>query len=341
MIKRLSFLIAFAIVAAVPVAQAQNCRDPWITAALKRVGRGSGDSGDNGLCNAHRYADAHWSSQNELNTLVEKSFNCPEPWLGEIYFQMGYGIPTGDQCNIAHYNGGHWNGYDDLKRAVSAYVNAPKPKPVQMVSFGMTDIVNNDGGVCIDAEGGARDGARLIAYACNGQPNQMVTIDNRLRFGSLCAQADSRNEGSEIHLHSCSGNDSLQGFAWWRNNESGSCTAQNPCIGHNSGRVLAAAGSYFPGNRPLCLWSYHGISNQHWKTGHHASLQAGSVVLFPSWVTQVRVDGKPGVSTVSNGLITVDGAGVIAQGGGNVIAQGGGNVIAQGGGNVIASGAGN
>src|SRR5688572_31023541 len=79
-------------------------------------------------------------------------------------------------------------------------------------------IVSKQGGKCLNAEGGARDGARLIAYNCSGAANEDFRFErDRLVLGStgLCAQADSRNQGSEVHLRKCdfSGNGTpLQNF---------------------------------------------------------------------------------------------------------------------------------
>lgn len=335
--KKCAFFLALALVAAAPIAEAQSCKDPWVTAALRSLGRGYGDSGNNGLCNINRYHAGHWNSQSELNTLVRHSFDCSDPWIGEIYFEMGYGTPSGMDCNASNYNHGQWSSYDDLKRYVSAYKNTPRQpvRQAQMVSFGASDIVNNDGGFCISAAGD-----HLVMRRCDGSPNQQVTVDGHLRIGGMCAQPDGDTPGKEIHLKPCS-NDRLQNFAWWTHGEgSGQCTSTRPCIGHVTGNVLAAAGTYI-GERPLCLWNQPSKSDAHWKTGSHAVLQPGSFVVFPSWVREIRVDGKPGVSYVSNGLISQDQAGVISHDGGTVIASGAGNVIAAGAGNVIASGAGN
>lgn len=337
--KRFVFLLALG-VAVVPLAQAQNCKDPWVTAALRSVGRGYGDSGNSGLCNINRYHAGHWNSQNELNTLVRHSFDCPDPWLGEIYFEMGYGHPSADQCNTSHYNHGQWSSYEDLRRYVSAYINTPQPQPQprpqpRMVQFSGSDIVNNDGGFCISAAGD-----HLVMRRCDGSPNQQVTVDGHLRINGMCAQPDSPDMGKEIHLKPCSNSD-IQNFAWWTHGEgNGQCTSARPCIGHRSGYVLAAAGSYI-GERPLCLWNQPWRSDAHWKMGSHASVPTGVPVVFPSWVREVRVDGRPGVSLVSNGIISQDAASVISHDGGTVVSNDGGSVIASGGGNVIASGAGN
>lgn len=173
-------------------------------------------------------------------------------------------------------------------------------------------VVNHDGGWCIDAEGGRiAPGTKLIAYPCNGNANQQVTLDGaKLKIGGLCAESVTRDKGSEVKLQNCS-NDLRQNFAWHGNK-----------IGHNTGYVLAAAGSYFPGNRPLCLWSDDGRSDQTWTNGRFFSGYKPNQPL-PSGTRVVWGSGVMGS------------AGVVASGGGNVVAAGGGNVVAAGGGNIV------
>jgi Ricin-type beta-trefoil lectin domain. len=228
--------------------------------------------------------------------------------------------------------------------AAAAQKNAPKPapapvpapKPPQVATLGAGRIVNKDGGLCIDAEGGAGLGARVIAYACSGNANQQITIDGRIRIGGYCAQADTRNKGSEIHLKACdSKNDSLQGFGWWVSNEGrGACTSTSPCIGHNTGNVLAAASSFF-GNRPLCLWVEYSRSDAHWKNGQMVSFQPGQPVVFQPSVTELRVAGKAGVSTVKHGMITSDGLGLLGHDGGGIVGNNGNGVVGTAGGSIV------
>ena len=188
------------------------------------------------------------------------------------------------------------------------------------IASGQGRIVNNDGGVCIDAEGGVRAGARLIAFSCHGGGNQNVKMTGgRLKIGSLCATADSRNQGSEIRLQSCASGESSdlgqrQNFAWW----------DGGYIGHNTGYVLAAAGRHWGTNRPLCLWAKEGRSDQKWRAG--TFMQFTEQTTFNSATRVVYVPGQQGSYAVSGGRIVAAGAGnIVAAGGGNIVAAGAGN----------------
>lgn len=334
----LATLCASMLLMAAATVQAQSCRDPWVTAALRAIGKGGpADTGNSGLCNIDRYHAGHWNNHGELNDLVKQSFLCSDPWIGEIYAEasMGYSRPNGSgawgDCNPQNYGGGHWSSYDDLKNKVYAYKHpapAPTPAPRQVAALGSPVVVNNDGGWCINAAGD-----HLVMRPCTGGASQMVTIDNRIRINGLCAQADSRNEGAEIHLRPCSGNDALQNFSWWSGGR----------IGHNTGYVLAAAGHYFGFDRPLCLWKDEGRTDQHWRKGNMVYYKPGE--LFPSSVQRVYAPGRNGfagvVASGGGNLISSDGAGVVASGGGNLLSSDGAGIVASGGGNLVASGGGN
>ena len=188
------------------------------------------------------------------------------------------------------------------------------------VASAQTRIVNNDGGVCIDAEGGLRPGARLIAFSCHGGDNQNAKIvGGRLKIGNLCATADSRNQGAEIRLQNCvSGEGSdlgqRQNFAWWTGGH----------IGHNTGYVLAASGRHWGTNRPLCLWSKESRSDQKWRTGTFMQISAST--RFNEATKVVYVPGQQGSYRVSGGqLIGADGGTLVAAGAGNIVAAGAGN----------------
>lgn len=186
-------------------------------------------------------------------------------------------------------------------------------------------LVNNDGGVCVDAEGSLRPGARLIAYTCHGGTNQQVKLDRgRLVVGNqYCATARSRDKGAEIYLAGCdfsANGNALQNFGRWNGGK----------IGHNSGYVLAAAGRYWGTNRPLCLWNDENRSDQKWRFGSVIAYRPG--MTFNSATKSVYVPGQQGSITISGGRIVAAGAGnLVAAGGGNIVAAGAGNIVAAGG----------
>jgi len=113
-----------------------SCKDPWVTAALNSLGKGSAaDTANNGLCNINRYRAASWSSQADLYALVQQSFRCNDPWIGEVYAEvMGISyrliggtdsVPPGNgatgECNPSNYGGGSWSSFADLRVKVLAY----------------------------------------------------------------------------------------------------------------------------------------------------------------------------------------------------------------------------
>ncbi len=186
-------------------------------------------------------------------------------------------------------------------------------------------IVNNDGGVCIDAEGSLTPGARLIAYTCHGGQNQQAKISRgRLIVGNrYCATVRNRNKGSELYLAGCdysSNGDALQGFAWHGQGK----------IGHNSGWILAAAGTYWGANRPLCLYSDDGRRDQKWREGNVIRFTQG--MTFNGATKAVFVPGQQGLISVNHGQMVAAGAGnIVGNAAGNIVAAGGGNIVAAGG----------
>lgn len=199
-----------------------------------------------------------------------------------------------------------------------------------------SEIVSKQGGKCLNAEGGIKDGARLIAYNCGGAPNEDFVLDGgrlKLAGSTWCAQADSRNQGSEVHLHKCNttpAGDALQNFSSWPGNQ----------IGHNTGMCLDLKGGFIgqmativPGvNQPAILFGCNKQDNQSWivsgvfkKAQTFASIADGTKFWIPGMV----------------GAFEKRGNNIVAQGGGNIVAQGGGNIVAQGGGNIVAQGGGN
>lgn len=52
-------------------ASAGNCKDPWVTQAVKEVlKRSPNGSGNTGECDIQRYGNGHWSSYNDLVSKV-------------------------------------------------------------------------------------------------------------------------------------------------------------------------------------------------------------------------------------------------------------------------------
>lgn len=133
-------------------------------------------------------------------------------------------------------------------------------------------IVSRLGGVCIDAEGGVREGARLLGYPCHGGANQQFEFVNspntrlRVKGTGLCASSEGRQQGAEIRLRQCdmsAAGNARQNFGWW----------SMDAIGHNSGFVMDLSGgwggqvwsSWSGQTQPIVLWRSHGGENQQWR----------------------------------------------------------------------------
>jgi hypothetical protein len=205
---------------------------------------------------------------------------------------------------------------------------------LSLSAFG-SEIVSKQGGKCLNAEGGVKDGARLIAYNCSGAANENFVLEGgRLKLAGTtwCAQSDSRNSGSEVRLRKCvsgSAGDALQNFAAWPGNQ----------IGHNTGLCLDLKGGIagqlaanIPWvNQPAILYTCNHQANQAWISG---TFKSGQTVASIPEGTKFWVPGIAGAFEKRGGKI-------VAQGAGNIVAQGAGNIVAQGAGNIVAQGAGN
>ena len=57
------------------VRSAGNCRDPWVTQAIRQVtGHSPTGSGDSGDCSVYRYGNGHWSSYADLVNKVRSGY---------------------------------------------------------------------------------------------------------------------------------------------------------------------------------------------------------------------------------------------------------------------------
>jgi hypothetical protein len=176
-------------------------------------------------------------------------------------------------------------------------------------------LVSQQGGLCLDAEGGIRDGAKVLSYPCNNGPNEHWSLERgRLvaNGGQYCAQAEGRNPTATIVLKACNWSDSgnyLQNFARWPGNR----------IGHNSGNVIQNGFGW--GARPVMLGAPNGGETwKQWRWGtmqQAAQARPGQDYMLPN---------RQGVFHFSGGkLIGNDGGTLVATGGGNIVAAGGGN----------------
>jgi hypothetical protein len=233
---------------------------------------------------------------------------------------------------------------------------------------GAQTLLSGMGGMCLNAEGGLRPGARLIVWPCSGGSNELWTIgrprginDTRIYTpnatttafdGSIvpyCVEAQHRDNGAQLFARPCDNNKtSLQNFAWRGGNT----------VGHNSGRCLDVLGGWGAwgiantigaafGNRnvPVGLYNCHGGYEQQW---FRAEAPRRSV---PASVSRFSIAGRAGSYTFRNGqffrieangqMVAAGGLNLIGPDGGTLVAAGGGNIVAAGGGNIVAAGAGN
>ncbi len=196
------------------------------------------------------------------------------------------------------------------------------------------EIVSKQGGKCLTAESGAKEGSRIVASNCTGASTENFFLDGArmtLVGTELCVQADSRNSVSEMRLRKCNtapAGDALQNFGFHGSE-----------IGHNTGLCLDLKGgtvgptaTMIPWvNQPAILFNCNKQPNQAWMTG---TFKSGQTVTTIEEGTQFWI---PGMS----GLFEKKGGKIVAQGSGQTIAQGSKNVVAQSGGKIIAQSTGN
>jgi hypothetical protein len=218
------------------------------------------------------------------------------------------------------------------KSMVAAAVFAFATINVIPVSAKAQQIMSSMGGVCIDAEGGARNGARLVGYPCHSGANQRFEFVNgsntRLRVvgTDLCAASDSRNQGSQIRLRPCeygSNGNHLQNFGVRSRN----------MIGHNTGYVVDLSGgwggrilSFFPGQlQPLVLWGSHGADNQRWyrvqnrRYANYKNVPDGAMFAVPGMKGTFMKQSNQVLDASTGALIGLDGASLIGLDGASLI----------------------
>lgn len=192
-------------------------------------------------------------------------------------------------------------------------------------AFG-AEIVHKQAGKCLAAEGGVKDGSKVIAFDCTGAANESFVIEGgRLKIAGTgwCAQAETRNEGSEVRLKKCMAGDEghkLQNFAF-----------NGQTIGHNSGYCLDVKGGFRAQvaskvpwtNKPAVLAKCNGTSDQMWFSG---TFKAGQNLQSIKEGTVFWVSGLAGMfEKKGSDIVAQDGVKIKSQ----IFAQGGGNIVTQ------------
>lgn len=350
-IRATLFAAAFAALTSVSVFA--QCRDAWVSQAVKEVRGNVNGSGDNGDCNYRNYGGGQWSSYPDLKTKVQMYFHvCNDPWVTQAVTEAkgvvnGYAA-TGD-CNTANYGGGHWSDLNDLRVKVKQHFGIPTgtpqpqqqqpqilPPPPQAVtplqlsqrpSANIRARLTLPDGKCLGVEGGSgAAGARLIRWDCITVNDQFFTFypDGTVHTANGMCIDDKGGMGhqmDQIVQWPCNGG---KGQHW---------TLQNSAMRSAfSGFCLDIRGGVYVGNADAILYQCNGGSNQ----SFHLGFDQPANVAHPGPAFKLI----PGTAT-GNGLITPNGSNIVAAGGGNIVASGGGNIVAAGGGNIVAAGGGN
>ena len=198
------------------------------------------------------------------------------------------------------------------------------------------------GGKCMTVEGNIMrsttyDGARIIGYQCEGQPQARFVFMNN---GQI-RDHDGRNmcldlNGTQVVTKACSDNAVNQKWNLIYTGEikhvaTGRCM---DLIGGQQSWWANAVQHTFNWQQPIQIVGCNGSVEQKWAV---AQALPGTANQRPT--TQATIQNGQ-LAAVSN-VISNDGGSLIATGGGNLIATGGGNIIAASGGTVIAASAGN
>jgi hypothetical protein len=188
------------------------------------------------------------------------------------------------------------------------------------------EIVNRQGGKCLSAEGGLKDGARIVAYNCTGAKTENFVVEGgRLKIAgsTWCAQSDNRNEKSEIRLRRCVSGDSghkLQNFDFNANtigHNTGFCLDTKVGIGQEVATMISWA------HQPTVLAKCSGLTNQNWYTGTFKSGQTLASIADGTtfWVPGVAGMFEKRGDTVITGdkTATVSAEKIIAKNGGKIV----------------------
>lgn len=189
--------------------------------------------------------------------------------------------------------------------AAGLSLHAPAASAQQFLVSGLNSF-------CIEAAGGATQGAAVVNNTCVGtSTTQHVRFSGRgeLRIGQMCLDAagGQGRPGDRVVMWPCSGAANQQ----W-------ALDGGRLVGINGLCLDVANNNLFP-RAGLVVWTCNGGANQRWSLG---TLKPATTVGLNPQQADKAFQAKP-----------QNAAPVIAAGGGNVIAAGGGNVIAAGGGN--------
>ena len=210
MLRWTMMLAAIALTAGAKRAHAQ-CTDPWITQAIRELkGRAPNGSAGTGECAINRYGGGSLGDYTSLKKLVQGSFYCSDPWIGEavltLYNRAPVGSSTVGECNDKLYTG-YWTSYPDLKTkvqsalsamssasmrfdAAGAMITSAGTVPVSSINYLLANRIKNPvagGGASIIAGTGnivAGGGGNIIAANVYTIQSGAVTLGNGTKFWS-------------------------------------------------------------------------------------------------------------------------------------------------------------
>ncbi len=145
--KRIIFLSAAAAAMLLPAvgAQAQSCRDPWVTELVtqeyKRAPHGSGETGE---CNIKRYNNGTWANKDKLREYVRSAGPSPFPTVD--LSRIKYSSAGTNAFNLQSNNG--------LAIGMLKGGNITISLPANIVAAGGGNIVAAGGGNIVAAGGG-------------------------------------------------------------------------------------------------------------------------------------------------------------------------------------------
>jgi len=116
------------------------------------------------------------------------------------------------------------------------------------------------GGLCLDMNGGTRNGASANLWNCHGGANQRFRLDGeQLKVGDRCldVQGGNRGNGAGVIAWSCNGQQNQR----WRMGWDGRIRSQltGKCLDVRDGRAKAG--------QQVMVWDCNGGDNQRWRWG--------------------------------------------------------------------------
>lgn len=173
-------------------------------------------------------------------------------------------------------------------------------------------MLRNGIGKCLNVEAGAaRNGTRLIGYACDmNDRNEMFYMqpDGTIRAlspsSNFCVDAAAPGgDGNQVQIWTCNGTQNQR----WRYDGGQLRSFNNKCVDLKNGQLWLPIG----GNQPAILWGCNGQNNQRWGQASVQTAQPAPPPAMPKTV-QAPLAAGPGNNLNANpSLIGTPGAGFV------------------------------